>query len=239
MKPILDDLEIWFQNNHIVALATIVHTQGSSPRETGAVMAVNEIGEVIGSISGGCVEAAVIEESLSVIADGKSRLLTYGLADEFGFDVGLTCGGIIQVFVQRLSWTDSQCLPLSTIFQAIRGSLQEPMVLCTIIQGEQVGQKLLINHYQQVGTFSNDALDQRVSQDAQILLGKRGTAIRSYTLQGEQQDRQVKVFFESFTSETKMIIFGAVDFARALSQLAKFLGYHVTICDARLALATS
>ncbi|MDJ0730919.1 MAG: XdhC family protein [Crocosphaera sp.] len=238
MKPILDDLETWLQKGQTVALAKMVYSEGSSPRETGAVMAVNETGEVIGSISGGCVEAAVVEESLEVMSEGQSKLLTYGIADELGFEVGLTCGGTIQVFVERLSSTDSQSLPLSTLLPSIRGASQDPVVLCTVIEGEPLGKKLLIKHHGPEGNLGNELLEQRVIQDAQGLLGLEGTAIRHYGLQGERCEQEVRVFFESFAGEPKMIIFGAVDFSRSLCQMAKLIGYYVIICDARSALAT-
>jgi len=237
MKPLLNDLEIWIQNGHTIALATLVHTQGSSPRETGAVMAVNEKGKVIGSISGGCVEAAVVEESLEVITERKPRLVTYGIADELGFEVGLTCGGTIQVFVQPLSLPDNfPSLPLSRIFQVLR---EPSIVLGTIIQGQQMGQQFLVNSDQQEGIFGSDAFKEKVIQDAQAILGQEKTAICHYRLSENQSSSQVTVFFQSFAPELRMIIFGAVDFCRTLCQLAKFLGYHVTICDARSALATA
>lgn len=239
MKLILDELENWLQNGHTVALATIVNAQGSSPREVGATMAVNETGEVIGSISGGCVEAAVIEESLGVIVEGTPRLLTYGIADELGFEVGLTCGGTIQVFVQRLSSIESSLLPLSTIFQSIREASVQPMVLCTVIQGKSVGQKVLIKPHLQQGNLGNQFLEERVIQDARGMLGQSGTRLSHYGIQGEPCGQEITIFFESLGSLPKMIIFGAVDFARALCQLAKFVGYNVIICDPRSALATS
>lgn len=237
MKPLLNDLEIWLQNGHTVALATLVHTQGSSPRETGAVMAVNEKGKVIGSISGGCVEAAVVEVSLEVITERKPRLVTYGIADELVFEVGLTCGGTIQVFVQPLSLPDNfPSFPLSRIFQALR---EPSIVLGTIIQGQPMGQQFLIKSDQQEGIFGSDAFKEKVIQDAQALLGQERTAICHYRFSENEYSSQVTVFFQSFAPGLRMIIFGAVDFSRSLCQLAKFLGYHVTICDARSALATA
>lgn len=234
MKAILDELETWLQTGQTVALAKLVDTEGSSPRETGAVMAVNETGEVIGSISGGCIEAAVVEESREVIAQGQSKLLTYGKADELGFEVGLTCGGTIQVFVEPLSLTKTQDFPLSTLFPRIRTSSRESLVLCTVIEGKQRSKKLLVEPHRCQGNLENNSLEQRVRQDAQRLLGREGTALHRYDSQGQG----VRVFFESWAGKPQMIIFGAVDFSRALCQMAQFIGYAVTICDARSALAT-
>ena len=104
MKEVIDDVEQWFALGRRVAVATVVAIKGSGPRELGGVMAVNDCGEVAGSVSGGCVEAAVVEEAMEVLASGEPRLVSYGVSDELGFSVGLTCGGTIHVFVERLDW---------------------------------------------------------------------------------------------------------------------------------------
>jgi xanthine dehydrogenase accessory factor len=104
MKEILDDIEGWRSAGKRVALARVVAIDGSGPRLPGAAMAVSEDGEIAGSVSGGCVEGAVLTEALEVLADGSPRLLTYGIADDEAFAVGLTCGGTIHVFVEPLDW---------------------------------------------------------------------------------------------------------------------------------------
>ena len=104
MREVLDDIERWRSAGKRVALARVVAVDGSGPRLAGAVMAVSEDGEVAGSVSGGCVEGAVLTEALDVLEDGSAKLVTYGIADEDAFDVGLTCGGTIHVFVQPLDW---------------------------------------------------------------------------------------------------------------------------------------
>jgi xanthine dehydrogenase accessory factor len=104
MKEVLDDIERWRSTGKRVALARVVAVDVSGPRLPGAAMAVSEDGEVAGSVSGGCVEGAVLTEALEVLAGGAPRLLTYGIADEDAFAVGLTCGGTIHVFVERLDW---------------------------------------------------------------------------------------------------------------------------------------
>jgi xanthine dehydrogenase accessory factor len=102
MKEILNDIERWQAAGQQVALARVVSVVGSGPRDPGAAMAVNEAGEVAGSVSGGCVEGAVVEEALAVIGSGEPRLCTFGYSDDEAFAVGLTCGGTIRIFVERL-----------------------------------------------------------------------------------------------------------------------------------------
>ena len=104
MKEILNDVERWRRQGRRVALARVVDVEGSGPRLPGAAMAVNDEGEVAGSVSGGCVEGAVLSEALAVLEQGEPRLVTYGIADEDAFAVGLTCGGTIHVFIEPLDW---------------------------------------------------------------------------------------------------------------------------------------
>jgi xanthine dehydrogenase accessory factor len=100
MNDVLGDVEKWRSQGKRVALARVVSTGGSAPREPGAAMAVSEDGQVVGSVSGGCVEGAVVTEALEVMASGHPRLCTFGYSDDDAFAVGLTCGGTVQVFVQ-------------------------------------------------------------------------------------------------------------------------------------------
>jgi xanthine/CO dehydrogenase XdhC/CoxF family maturation factor len=104
MKEFLTDLETWQTRGDTIAIATVINTWGSSPRAPGAKMAVNQKGEMIGSVSGGCVEGAVVEEAMQVIKTGQPKLLRFGVADEEAWQVGLACGGTIEVFVERLDW---------------------------------------------------------------------------------------------------------------------------------------
>ncbi len=104
MKEILPTIEKWLARGHNVAVATVIETWGSSPRAPGAKMAVNHNGEMTGSVSGGCVEGAVVEEAMIVLKTGQPKLLHFGVADETAWEVGLACGGTIEVFVERLDW---------------------------------------------------------------------------------------------------------------------------------------
>ena len=105
MREILDDVDRWRAAGQRVAVARVVDLEGSGPRAPGAAMAVNEAGEVTGSVSGGCVEGAVVTEALGVLqGDGTPRLVTFGYSDDEAFAVGLTCGGTIHLFIEPLDW---------------------------------------------------------------------------------------------------------------------------------------
>ena len=101
-EDILKQAAGWSEGGLGVAIATVVSTWGSAPRPAGSHLAVNERGELVGSVSGGCIEGAVVREALDAIRDGKSRLLQYGVTDERAWEVGLACGGTVQVYVERL-----------------------------------------------------------------------------------------------------------------------------------------
>ncbi len=104
MKELLDDLDRWRSAGVAVAVARVVDLEGSGPRQPGAAMAVNRDGEVSGSVSGGCVEGAVVVEALDVLAAGERRMVTFGYSDDEAFEVGLTCGGTIHLFIEPLDW---------------------------------------------------------------------------------------------------------------------------------------
>jgi len=104
VKEILDDLDRWRAAGQRVAIARVVDIDGSGPRDPGAAMAVNELGEVAGSVSGGCVEGAVVTEALDILATGDRRLVTFGYSDDEAFAVGLTCGGTVHLFIEPLDW---------------------------------------------------------------------------------------------------------------------------------------
>ena len=104
MKDILDDIDRWRADGKRVAVARVVNIEGSGPRDAGAAMAVSEDGEVAGSVSGGCVEGAVVTEALGVLAGDGPKLVKFGYSDDEAFAVGLTCGGTIHLFIEPLDW---------------------------------------------------------------------------------------------------------------------------------------
>lgn len=104
MREILHSLEQWQKEGKKIAVATVVKVYGSAPRPLGAKMAVSDAGEMVGSVSGGCVEGAVIQEALEVLQTGKPKLVPFGISDETAWEVGLACGGTIEVFVEPFNW---------------------------------------------------------------------------------------------------------------------------------------
>ncbi len=237
MRELFDDIERWQAAGKRSALARVVDMDGSGPRDPGAAMAVNEDGEVAGSVSGGCVEGAVLTEGLSVLRKGQPKLVTYGIADDDAFAVGLTCGGTIQIFID----------PPSEIDDGIRAVLRtgEPAALATIIEGPNTGAKLLVRpgspagRTAPIGTLGDADLDRVIERDALGELEAGRTGVRHYGLHGEaRREEGVAVFIESFAPPPRMVIFGAIDFTAALARLGKLLGYRVTVCDARPVFAT-
>ncbi|WP_434581874.1 XdhC family protein [Carbonactinospora thermoautotrophica] len=235
MKEILDDLTRWHTQGKRVALARVVDVEGSGPRLPGAAMAVNEDGEVTGSVSGGCVEGAVVTEALDILSSGDRKVLTFGYSDDDAFAVGLTCGGTIHLYVEPLDWWE--------LYDEVRQLLvsEEPTALATVIDGPNTGAKLLVRAdaaVAPIGTLGDPDLDRVVVRDARGELAAGRTGIRHYGEHGEARENTMSVFIESFVSPPRMLIFGAVDFTAALARVAKVLGYHVTVCDARPVFAT-
>ena len=143
MREVLDDIERWQAGGHRVALASVVGVVGSGPRDPGAAMAVNEDGEVAGSVSGGCVEGAVVSEALEVLASGEPRLCTFGYSDDEAFSVGLTCGGTIRIFVEPS--TDAKARRMIGAFGIVRDCLRagEPVALATVVELSGSGRVLV------------------------------------------------------------------------------------------------
>ncbi len=218
-----------------VAIATVVRTWRSAPRPAGAAMAVSTTGEVIGSISGGCVEGAVYELANEVIATGEPVLQQYGVTDDDAFAVGLTCGGILDVFVQRISrqsWPE---------LDAIGASLadREPVAIATIVDGPgQLGAKRTVWPDRAAGTLGNDRLDDAVASDVRGMLAAGQSGLLHYGADGTRRGDELAIFVQAFAPPPLMLVFGAIDFAAAVAQIGKFLGYHVTVCDARPVFAT-
>jgi xanthine dehydrogenase accessory factor len=241
VRDILDQIGKWWDAGETFGLATVVQTFSSAPREPGAALAVSPAGEVIGSVSGGCVEGAVYELAMDVAASGRSLLQRYGVSDDTAFSVGLTCGGIIDIFVEPVS---QESYPQFADIAAAIGERQ-PVAVATVIGGPgQVGARRVIwpeDHLPLAeGTLgSTDRLDQAVDDDARGMLAQGLTGVRKYGPDGERRKDELSVFVQSFAPAPSMLVFGAIDFAAAVARIGKFLGYRVTVCDARPVFATN
>jgi xanthine dehydrogenase accessory factor len=215
VREVLPTLERWVAEGLRAATATVVRTERSAPRQPGAVLAVSERGEVAGSVTGGCVEPAVYEEAKEVLAGAPPRLVTYGIADEEAFEVGLPCGGTVHIFVDALA--PELLTPLA---DAIRS--ERPAALAVTVAGPEAGEKRLV--------LSDDAPNGEVDAAARELLARGESALVDV---GERQ-----LFVSSFAPRPRMYVFGAVDHAAALASVGRLLGYHVTVCDARAKFVT-
>lgn len=228
MRDLLPDIDRWRAAGAQVALARVIALHGSGPRDPGAAMAVSADGEVAGSVSGGCVESAVVTEALDVLATGRARRATFGYSDDEAFAVGLTCGGTVHLFVEPLS---------DDLVDAVAANT--PVVVASVVEGTDVGAHLVVRPDRApTGTLGNADLDRVVARDAIGALASGTTAVRHYGPCGEARQDEVTVFIEAFGPPPRMLIFGAVDFTAALARTAKVLGYHVTVCDARAVFAT-
>jgi len=252
VRDILEPISKWWDAGQTFGLATVVRTFRSAPREPGAAMAVSPDGEAVGSVSGGCVEGAVYELASEVRESGQAVLQTYGISDDDAFAVGLTCGGIIDVLVEPVG---PESFPeLGEVAAAIRSGA--PVAVATVIDGPgQVGARRVIwpaadepaaadgsgpgGRRGSQGTLgSGDRLDQAVDDDARGMLAQGLTGVRRYGPDGERRRDDLSVFVHSFAPPPRMLVFGAIDFAAAVAREGKFLGYRVTVCDARRVFAT-
>jgi len=238
VRDILDPITKWWEADETFGLATVVQTFSSAPREPGAAMAVSSAGEVVGSVSGGCVEGAVYELAGEVTASGQPVLRRYGISDNDAFAVGLTCGGIIDIFVEPAS--RERFRVLGEIAEAVRTG--RPVAVATIIEGPgEIGSRRVIWEGERSdGTLgAGDRLDEAVDDDARGMLAQGLTAVRRYGPDGERRRDELAVFVQSFAPAPRMLVFGAIDFAAAVAKAGKFLGYRVTVCDARPVFATA
>ncbi|CAB4335033.1 unannotated protein [freshwater metagenome] len=216
-------------------MATVVRTWRSAPRPAGASMVVTTTGEAVGSISGGCVEGAVYELGGTVINDGEVRYETYGISDDDAFAVGLTCGGILEVYVERI---DKQSWPeLPALAASVRAD--EPVAVATVVRGPaHVGRHIVIWPDRRQGDLGSERLNDAVGDDVIGLLESGTTGFLHYGADGERRGDELEVFVSSFAPKPRMFVFGAIDFAAAVARVGKFLGFHVTVCDAREVFAT-
>ncbi len=234
MREVMDELLGWWAAGETAALATVVATWESSPRRPGAAMLVGPDGSVAGSVSGGCVESAVYEVGRSVRVDRMPARRRYGISDDSAFEVGLTCGGTIDVLVtpiDRVTFPD-----LDDVIADIKGD--KPVAVATVVDGPAAGRRIVVRPDSTAGSLGSDRFDSAVRDDVRGELAQGVTALLRYGSDGERRGDDVGVFVQSFAPKPRLIVFGAIDFAAAVARLGAFLGYRVSVCDARSTFAT-
>lgn len=218
-------------------MATVVATFRSAPRPAGAVMLVGPGGEAVGSVSGGCVEGAVYQLGQDVLATGVPMLQRYGVSDDDAFAVGLTCGGILDVFVEVVSRV---AFPQ---FGEVASALvaEQPVAVATLVEHPdpaRLGRRLILTAGSRDGSLGGERLDAAVADDAAGLLAAGESRTLTYGPLGERRGEGARVFVAAQAPRPRLLVYGAIDFAAALAQQGSFLGYAVTVCDARPVFAT-
>jgi len=258
MREVLSELMRWWDAGESVGVGTVVATFRSAPRPPGASMLVGPAGEAVGSVSGGCVEGAVYDLGRSVVAEGVPMLHRYGVSDDDAFAVGLTCGGILDVFVEKV---DQETFPeLGDVAADIDAG--RPVAVATVVDHPdpgRIGRRVIVRPGDAgdagdakdpgtpgppgppvvQGSLGTDRADAAVVDDVRGLLAAGHHQTLTYGPDGERRGEGMRVFVWAFAPPPRMLVFGAIDFAAAVARIGGFLGYHVTVCDARPVFATS
>ncbi|WP_420645408.1 XdhC family protein [Candidatus Leptofilum sp.] len=225
MKEVINEINRWQVDNEAVALATVVQTWGSAPRKVGAKMALTPNGRIAGSVSGGCVEGAVFEEGTAALQTNRAKLLHYGVADETAWDVGLACGGTIEVFVEPLDTAVTQF-----IYNLIQNKLAGAVI--TVIRGpeELLGRKLAVSREgERLGSLGPETLDtQAIAAEAKATHPQR-----------VQLGDHIEIFIDAIRPAPTLIIVGGVHIAMALTSFAQTLGYRTLVIDPRRAFGSN
>ena len=225
MHDILNDTKKWILNQEPVVLATVVSTWGSSPRGVSAKMAFTPDGKITGSVSGGCVEGAVFENGLKTLETHKGELLRFGVADETAFEVGLACGGSIEVLIRPLD---------PAIFQILRGEIeaQHPVALVSVVEGpaELVGNEVVITIDGRTTGELGNGLDEQVHSFVKEALVHEET--KSVSLEA-QNGTLVRLLIDVIAPPPALVMVGGVHISVALAVIAKALGYVTIVVDPR------
>ncbi|WP_371574621.1 XdhC family protein [Streptomyces sp. NBC_01314] len=247
MLNIADTLYEWCREARPFALATVIDVRGSAPLPPGTSLAVDADGNAVGGVSGGCVEAAVYELGRQILAERAAPArVTFGYSDSDAFTAGLTCGGEIDILVQRV---EPATVPaLTAALDAVTAG--RPSAVAHVVDGpgELMGRMLHVpDEGAHDGTLGDESEDRAVVAQARAFLRAGRTALTEVGGGGGEAEssedgtctRKLTVLVHAHAPRPRMLIFGAVDFAAALSQAGSFLGYRVTVCDARPVFATT
>ncbi|GAA3546344.1 XdhC family protein [Nocardioides daeguensis] len=239
MREVLPQLLAWWAAGETVGMGTVVATFRSAPRPPGASMLVGPDASAVGSVSGGCVEGAVYDLAREVTTSGTPTLQRYGVSDDDAFAVGLTCGGILDVYVEKVN---TETFPeLGAIAADIEAG--RPVAVATVVDHPDqayVGRRVVLHpDGDPAGSLGSPRIDDAVRDDALGLLAAGHNGTLTYGPDGERRGEGMRVFVWAFAPAPRMLVFGAIDFAAAVARVGGFLGYHVTVCDARPVFATT
>ncbi|MFI1358211.1 XdhC family protein [Streptomyces sp. NPDC020898] len=240
MLDLADELNRWLEEGRDFAVATVVAVSGSAPRGPGAALAVDADGTAIGSVSGGCVEGAVYDLCAQALKDGQAVRERFGYSDEDAFAIGLTCGGVLDILITPVPAEGPGRKVLQVaLSSAARG---EAAALARVVRGPAglLGRALAVRPD---GSCEGELggqpdLDRAVAEETRTLLNAGRTATFDIAEDGSHCEPDLTLLAESSVPPPRMLVFGAIDFAAALVRVGKFLGYHVTVCDARPVFAT-
>jgi len=224
MCDVMADIDRWLTNGDTVAIATVIQTWGSAPRRSGAKMAISAHGKISGSVSGGCVEGAVAEAAAKVLSSGRAQLLHFGVADEMAWEVGLACGGEIDVFVQPIR-TDT--------LQTVYAGAELPCATITVVRGleSSLGRQMVVHEDgEQVGTLGS-GLDETALTQASIALSEGRS--RRHVMKGG-----IELFIELRRPPLTLVVVGGVHIAIPLVTMARDLGYRTVVVDPRRSFGT-
>jgi xanthine dehydrogenase accessory factor len=232
MRDIWSTFEKWQKEGKSIALATVVSVSGSSLRPTASKMLMNSTGEIYGSVSGGCVEGAVFDEARKVISDGSPRLVSYGVSDEAAWEVGLSCGGSIKIFIESMS-SDEWKAVSTRVSDCIEK--KRLATLATIISGPGIGNKILLFPD---GTVKGSQVNADQIEKIRSAIPSNWTANDPSTFTIPSPQGESVVFIEYLLPPPRLIIIGAVHIAIPLVTLAKALDFYTIIVDPRSAFST-
>ncbi|MFD9785371.1 XdhC family protein [[Kitasatospora] papulosa] len=241
MLDIAEELHRWAGQGRSFAVATVVAVGGSAPRQPGAALAVDSDGTAVGSVSGGCVEGAVYELCRQAIEDGTTVRERFGYSDDDAFAVGLTCGGVIDILVTPVRADDPARPVFAAAFAAAAEGRAAAVARVTEGPAELLGRPLLVHpDGAYAGGFGGPAeLDRTAAAEARAMLDAGRTGELVIGAEGSRCGSPLTLLVESSVPPPRMIVFGAIDFAAALVRAGRFLGYRVTVCDARPVFATA
>ncbi len=225
---VLDEIARWREAGRGVALATVIATWGSSPRPAGSLLGVDDAGHMVGSVSGGCVEGSVVETALAVIASGRPEILDFGVTDEMAWEVGLACGGEMQVYVDRVAAPGESSGQAGAWLDGLLQDRADKRPVALVVD-------LASGRRERLHPGPGDAPD--ASADADVAASAR-EALRSDLARLLDHD-PVPLFVQPFNPPLRLVVVGAVHIAQPLCRMASEIGYAVTIVDPRRAFANA